>query len=53
MTTQQIAQALSDRFGTKILASLPDDKHPRVHVDGGDWLAVAEFLYGDPALKLD
>src|SRR5687768_15361178 len=37
MTTQQIAQALSDRFGDKVIASFPLDKHPRVHVNAADW----------------
>ena len=53
MTSRQIAQAISDRFGTKIIASLPDGKHPRVHVNADDWLAVAQFLHSEPSLKLD
>ena len=53
MTTQQIAQALADKFGDRIRASLPADKHPRVHVDAGDWLEVAQFLRYDPALEMD
>ena len=53
MTTRQIAQAISDKLGTKVLASLPDDKHPRVHVNAEDWPQLAQFLHSDPALKLD
>jgi len=53
MTAEQIAGTLSDRFGGKIRASLPNDKHPRVHVDAADWLPIAEFLHGEPSLKLD
>jgi NADH-quinone oxidoreductase subunit C len=53
MTPQQITRAIQDRFGGKIIAALPDDKHPRVHVNAADWLPVAEFLLRDPALKLD
>ena len=53
MTSQQIVQALSDKFGAKITASFPDDKHPRVHVSAQDWRAVAEFLYREPSLKFD
>ncbi len=53
MTTQQIARVLQDRFGEKIVASYPDDKHPRVHVNADDWRAIAEFVLRDPALKLD
>ena len=33
MTTADIAYAITSRFGDKILASLPNDKHPRVHVN--------------------
>jgi NADH-quinone oxidoreductase subunit C len=53
MTSAEIARALSDRFGGRVLASLPDDKHPRVHIDAADWLEVAEFLHGEPSIKLD
>jgi NADH-quinone oxidoreductase subunit C len=53
MTTQQIAQAINDKFGDKITASLPDDKHPRVHVDAQNWRPLAEFLLREPAIKLD
>lgn len=53
MTTQQIAQAIKDKFGDKITASLPDDKHPRVHVDAENWRPLAEFLLRDPDIKLD
>src|SRR4051795_9246001 len=53
LTPRQIVQTLSDRFGDRIRAAFPDDKHPRVHVDAGDWSAVAELLLTDPALKLD
>ncbi|MGH7214695.1 MAG: NADH-quinone oxidoreductase subunit C [Tepidisphaeraceae bacterium] len=53
MTPQQIAQAIASKFGSRITASHPDDKHPRVHVDAQDWRELAEFLHGDPALKFD
>ena len=53
MTPQQIARVLQDRFGGQITASLPEDKHPRVHLDSPSWRAVAEFVLSDPALKLD
>jgi NADH-quinone oxidoreductase subunit C len=49
----QIASLLKQKFGGKILASFPEDKHPRIHVDAGDWRAVAEFLLREPQLKLD
>jgi len=53
MTSSQIAQAIATRFGDKIIASFPDDKHPRVHVNAEHWREVAEFLISEPTLKLD
>ncbi|HEV2292686.1 MAG TPA: NADH-quinone oxidoreductase subunit C [Tepidisphaeraceae bacterium] len=53
MTAQRIARALQDRFGEKIIASFPDDKHPRVHVEASDWREIAEYCLHDPQLKLD
>src|SRR5215207_3324854 len=53
MTPHQIARVLQDRFGPQITAALPDDKHPRVHCDSEHWRAIAEFVFDDPALKMD
>ena len=53
MTSQQIAQALQTKFGGKILAAFPDDKHPRVHVEAKNWREIAEYLHSDPALKMN
>jgi NADH-quinone oxidoreductase subunit C len=53
MTSTQIASLLQQKFGAKILASLPNDKHPRIHIDAADWREVAQSLFGDPQLKLD
>ena len=53
MTSQQIVQALKDKFGGQIVAAFPEDKHPRVHINAENWRAIAEFLYRDPAIKLD
>jgi NADH-quinone oxidoreductase subunit C len=53
MTSQQITQLLKEQFGEKIQVALPDDKHPRVHVDAGDWREVASFLRNDARLKMD
>jgi NADH-quinone oxidoreductase subunit C len=53
MTSQQIATAITDRFGTKITATHVDNKHPRVHLDAENWRDVAEFIFSDPSLKLD
>lgn len=53
MTPTQIAALLQEKFGGKILASFPNDKHPRVHIDAADLRAVAEFLYREPSLRMD
>src|SRR5205823_13489941 len=53
MTPSQIVQKIQTRFGEKIKAAFPEDKHPRVHVDAGDWREIAQFLLTDPELKLD
>jgi NADH-quinone oxidoreductase subunit C len=53
MTAEQIARTLADRFGGRILASLPHDRHPRVHVDTDDWPEIAEFLHAEQSLKFD
>ena len=53
MTPHEIAAVLQGRFGAAITAALPDDKHPRVHCAAADWRPIAEFLIGDPTLKLD
>jgi NADH-quinone oxidoreductase subunit C len=48
-----LVKALVDKFGDKIIASFPDDKHPRVHVNAEDWREVAEFLFREPTLRFD
>jgi NADH-quinone oxidoreductase subunit C len=53
LSARQIAQKLQDRFGDAITAALPDDKHPRIHVNAGSWRAIAEFLRHDPELQFD
>jgi NADH-quinone oxidoreductase subunit C len=53
MTPQEIVQVLQDRFGTKVLAAYPEDKHPRVHVGAADAREVLEFLRRDPGLSMD
>ena len=45
LTTGQIATAISNRFRGRVLTSLPDDKHPRVHVNAaGKPVAVPEVI---------
>ena len=53
MNATQIAARITERFGSQITASLPQDKHPRVHVNAADWRALAEFLRRDPSLDFD
>jgi NADH-quinone oxidoreductase subunit C len=53
MTPQQIIEQLQQRFGSKITAAFPADKHPRVHLQAEHWREVAETLLHDPALRLD
>ena len=53
MTPAQIAQSIQSKFGARITASHPDDKHPRVHCDAENWREIAQFLRDDPAIKLD
>ena len=53
MDAQQIATKLVTQFGEAITASLPDDKHPRIHTTAEHWRAIAEFLRGDDALAFD
>ncbi len=53
MTPQEISQRLKVRFGPAIVLSLPDDKHPRVHIQAADLPGVAEFLHLSPDLAFD
>jgi NADH-quinone oxidoreductase subunit C len=53
MTPQEIAQAVESRFPGNVLASLPSDKHPRIHVNAGEWRPIAEFLRNEPSIQLD
>lgn len=53
MTPHEITRALQNRFGAKITTALPDDRHPRVHVEAEHWRDVAEHLRRNPELQLD
>ncbi len=53
MTSQQIAEQITCKFGPKIKQSFTQDKHPRIHIDATDWRPIAEFLHSDPALRFD
>lgn len=53
MNPTQIAAALEQKFPGRITASLPEDKHPRIHVEAANWREIAEFLARDPDLDFD
>jgi NADH-quinone oxidoreductase subunit C len=53
MTPHEIVRTLEERFPGKISQALPDDRHPRIHVDAPDWREIAEFVVRDPGLRLD
>lgn len=53
MSPTEIAHRLQEKFGVALLKSMPEDKHPRVHVAVEHWRAVAEFLRHDAALQFD
>jgi NADH-quinone oxidoreductase subunit C len=53
MTAEQIVQAITDKFEAKIIASFPNDKHPRVHVNAENWRELAQFILHEPSIKLD
>ncbi len=53
MNPTQIAARLGEEFGSKIIASHAEDKHPRIHVKAEDWRPIAEFLAGTPEMGFD
>ena len=53
MTPQQISQLLQAKFGDSIVKALPDDKHPRIHVNAANWREIAEFMRHEAALEFD
>jgi len=53
MTSQQITEHLTAKFGAQIRQAFAADRHPRIHVNASDWRAIAEHLRHDPALQLD
>ncbi|MEE9212639.1 MAG: NADH-quinone oxidoreductase subunit C [Phycisphaeraceae bacterium] len=53
MTPTEIARKLTERFDDAITASLPEDKHPRVHTTARYWRLIAEFLRFDRDLAFD
>ena len=53
MQTRAIVQKIQSQFPTQILAALPDDLHPRIHVEASAWRTIAEFLRHDAELSFD
>ncbi len=53
MQPTQIAAKLTQQFGSAISASLPDDKHPRIHTASEHWRKIAAFLRDDAELAFD
>lgn len=53
MTTREISETLGRKFGSGIVASFPEDKHPRIHVNATEWREMAEFLRGEAGLRFD
>lgn len=48
-----IADRLAAKFGDRLLETIVDDKHPRVHINAVDWRDVAAYLKTDPDLAFD
>lgn len=53
LTASEIVAHLSDRFAGRLLATFPNDKHPRVHLAADHWRELAEHLRRDPDLRFD
>jgi len=53
MAPLAIANLLQEKFPGKIISVFAEDKHPRVHIDAGNWREIATFLLGEPSLKMD
>lgn len=53
MNPAQIITRIEKQFPGFVIASFPQDKHPRVHIDASNWRAIAEFLLRDNEIQLD
>jgi NADH-quinone oxidoreductase subunit C len=53
MSPSAISNLLKEKYPGKILAELPQDKHPRIHISADDWREIASFLHDEPSLSMD
>lgn len=53
MEPKQIAARLAEKFGDRLIASHPEDKHPRVHTTAEHWRITAEYVRNDADLEFD
>jgi len=53
MNPIQIADRIAAQFPGVVLESLPQDKHPRIHIDTQHWRPLAQFLRHDTQLAFD
>ncbi|MCY2925229.1 MAG: NADH-quinone oxidoreductase subunit C [Planctomycetota bacterium] len=53
MNAQEIINALTARFARGVLASQAEGTHPHATIAPEAWLAVAEFLRDEPAMRFD
>lgn len=53
MNATEIANRLTEQFGSAVTESLPEDKHPRVHTHPQSWHAMAQFMRDGPDLAFD
>jgi NADH-quinone oxidoreductase subunit C len=53
LSPAQIIDVIKQRVDIPLLAALPDDPHPRVHVEPTHWRRLAELLRYDGQLHFD
>lgn len=53
MAPSELILLLQSRFGSAIIQSHDRDLHPRIHVQAGDWRAIAEYLFHTPELRMN
>lgn len=53
LNPSQIIDRIRQRLDIPLLATLPEDPHPRIHVDAAHWRPLAQLLRQDPELQFD